>query len=284
LSEVSVFIDYCRRRPDQCHFTRLLAAAAVLCLSTAICWSRPAARTVAVTLRGKTQSVQIFDPEPGAPKREVQVLVTSGDLGWLGISGDVPGHLQDRGYRVIGLNARTYVSSFTGKDGAHLEETWIPADYQAIVDGVADPKHPRTYVSVGVSEGAGLAVVAMGQQNSDIRCLGVIALGLPMKTALGWRWTDFTAWISKREPDEPEVDTKDFVLRLKGPIVMVHSVRDEYDKIDSVRGVFDLASEPKRFVAVDASNHRFSNKISEVLALLDTNIPWIASVASPAGR
>jgi hypothetical protein len=256
-----------------------ILAAAVMFLAAAVAWGGPAARTVDANLRGKPQSIKVYDPAPGSPKRRVQVLVTSGDLGFLGISGDILGHLQDQGYRVIGFNAHTYVASFTGKDGAHLEETWLPVDYQAVMNAVQDARFPREYVSVGVSEGAGLATVAMGQPQADKYCLGIIALGLPMKTALGWRWIDFTSWISKREPNEPEVNTKDFVVRLKVPIVMVHSTHDEYDLIDKVRGVFDLAPEPKRFIAVDASNHRFSNKISQVLALLDTNIPWIESAA-----
>ncbi len=46
-----------------------------------------------------------------------------------------------------------------------------------------------------------------------------------------------------------------------------------------MRGIFDLAPDPKRFIAVDASNHRFSNKTPEVLSLLDTHIPWIESIS-----
>jgi hypothetical protein len=240
---------------------------------------RPSARTLTVNLRGKPQSIQVYDPVPGAPKRPLQVLITSGDLGWLGISGDIPGYLQDQGYRVIGLNAQKYVSSFTGNDGAHLEETMIPSDYQIIVASAsAGSSDPKGFVSIGVSEGAGLAVLAMGQAQASPLCHGIIALGLPMKTALGWRWTDFTSWISKKEPNEAEVDTKDYLGRLKVPLVLVHSLHDEYDAIDNVRGIFALAPEPKRFHAVDASNHRFSNKTAEVLALVNQSLEWMGSL------
>ncbi len=252
-------------------------------LKAGIPGARPSARTMTVTLREKAQSIQVYDPAPGAPKRAVQVLVTSGDLGWLGISGDVPGHLQDRGYRVIGLNAQKYVSSFTSGGGAHLEENLIPGDYQAIVEATsAGSSYPREFVSIGVSEGAGLAVVAMGQAQASPLCRGIIALGLPLKTALGWRWTDFTSWISKKEPNEPEVITKDYLVRLKVPIVLIHSTHDEYDLIDNVRAVFKEAPEPKQFYAVDASNHRFSNKIQEVLELVDTSIEWIVAQYQPS--
>ncbi|MBZ5498091.1 MAG: hypothetical protein LAP85_16955 [Acidobacteriia bacterium] len=263
----------------------LSAGMALLLLASTLHAARPAARTLTVNLRGKPQSVQIYEPAPGAPKRTVQVLVTSGDLGWLGISGDVPGHLQEQGYRVIGFNARTYVSSFTGGGGAHLEENWIPADYEAVVDAASKGSmFPKEFVSIGVSEGAGLAVLAMGQPGASALCRGIIALGLPLKTALGWRWTDFTAWISKREPNERLAETKEYLVRLKVPIVMVHSTRDEYDLIDNVRAIFADAPEPKRFIAVDASNHRFSNKIPEVMSILDTSISWMESLDRPTSR
>jgi hypothetical protein len=247
--------------------------------------SRPPARTVTVNLRGKPQSVQVYDPVAAAPKRSLQVLVTSGDLGWLGISGEIPGHLQDQGYRVIGLNAQKYVSSYTSSAGAHLEENWIPTDFHAIAEAASTGGvFPKEFVSVGVSEGAGLAVMAMGQGQASALCKGVIALGMPMKTALGWHWTDFTSWISKKEPNEPEVNTKDYLVRLKVPVVLVHSIHDEYDHIDIVKAAFAAAPEPKRFHAVDASNHRFSNKTPEVLSLVDDSLEWISSLKRQTDR
>lgn len=235
-------------------------------------------RTLTVDLHGKPQSIQVYDPSPGAPKRPVQVLVTSGDLGWLGISGDVPDHLQGRGYRVIGFNARAYLSSFTGKGGAHVEESQIPGDYRTLMAASTDDKFPKDYVLVGISEGAGLAVLAMGQAQAGASCRGIIGLGLPVRTELGWRWTDFTSWISKNEPNEPLAETKDYLARLHVPIVEIHSAHDAYDPIDIVRAMFAVAPEPKRFIAVDASNHRFSNKTKEVLSILDNSLEWIESL------
>ncbi len=256
---------------------RVLPLLAIGLLSQNLLLAGP--RTITVNMRGKAQSVQIYDPASGAPKRPVQVLVTSGDLGWLGISGDVPGHLQARGYRVIGFNSRTYLSSFTGKNGAHVEESQIPDDYRSVMDAVAtDDKFPKDYVSVGISEGAGLAVLAMGQKQASPFCRGIVGLGLPVKTELGWRWTDFTSWISKNEPNEPLAETKDYLAHLRVPIVEIHSAHDAYDPVDTVRAMFAVAPEPKRFIAVDASNHRFSDKIQEVLSILDNSLEWIESL------
>ncbi len=236
-------------------------------------------RRMTVFLRGKPQTVRIYDPPPGAPRRRVQVLVTSGDLGWWGISGDVPGHLQQQGYRVIGLNAQSYEVAFTGPHGEQLQPRQIAGDYDTIMQAASvDTVFPPAFVSIGVSEGAGLAVVALGQAGASDLCVGVIGLGLPMKTALAWRWTDFPSWITKAEPHEPEVATADFLPRLKVPLVVIHSIHDEYDRIENVRAIVGTAAGPRRFIPVDAPNHRFSHRIQQVLALVDSSIIWMDSL------
>ena len=260
-----------------------LAGLCVLLLGAAPGGGGP--RKVTVYLRGKAQTVRIYDPPAGAPRRPVQVLVTSGDLGWLGISGDVPGYLQERGYRVIGLNAQSYEVAFTGPHGAHLDAAQIPGDFDTIMEAVsADSLFPASFVSVGVSEGAGLAVLAMGQSGASEMCRGVIGLGLPVRTALAWRWTDFPSWITKAEPHEAEAATEDYLVGMRVPLVVIHSLHDEYDPIDKVRAILARAPVPTHFIAVDAPNHRFSRRTGQVLALVDSSIVWIDSLHQAAAR
>jgi pimeloyl-ACP methyl ester carboxylesterase len=228
-----------------------------------------------VDVRGKTQSLAIYDPAPGRV-HPFAVLVTSGDLGWIGISVDIAEHLQKNGYRVAGFNARAYLSSFTGKSTA-LSPQDIPGDYANVISAAwRGPAAPPGVVLIGVSEGAGLAAVALGQGQCP-KCKGLIALGLPRNTSLGWRWTDFPMWITKRDPKEPMADTREFLLRLKMPLVMIHSTHDEYDPIEKIRALFQQAPEPKRFIEVDAINHRFSDKAAEVLEHIDQSLAWFES-------
>lgn len=266
-----------RRRVRAIAGRAAVGAVCALLLGAAPPGQRP--RTMTVYLHGKAQSVRIYDPPAGAPRRPVQVLVTSGDLGWLGISGDVPGHLQRQGYRVIGLNAQSYEVAFTGRAGRHIEPDQIPGDYDTIMEAVSvDTTFPAAFVSIGVSEGAGLAVMAMGQPGASSLCEGVIGLGLPVKTALAWRWTDFPSWITKAEPHEPEAATEEYLARLAVPLVVIHSIHDEYDRIEHVRAIVGADPGPKRFIPVDAPNHRFSGHTGQVLALVDSSIVWIHSL------
>ncbi len=254
----------------------LLAGACLLLVAAA---QRPGGpRRMTVYLRGRPLTVRVYDPPPGSPRRPVQVLVTSGDLGWWGISGDLPTHLRAKGYRVIGFNAQSYEVAFTGSRGAQIRPDQVPGDYDTIMQAASvDTVYPAAFVSIGVSEGAGLAVLAMGQPDASPLCEGVITLGLPMRTALAWRWTDFTSWISKAEPHEPEVATEDYLVHMGVPLVEIHSVNDEYDRIERVRAIVARDPAPKRFIPVDARNHRFSGRIHQVLALVDSSIVWIDS-------
>jgi len=245
-------------------------------------WGQEPGRAT-VDLDGKAQALRVWEPSPGAPRRDVQVLVVSGDLGWLGISATLPQHLREQGYRVVGLNAQGYMAAFTDGKGSHLQETQIPRDFDTIMEATnVDLHYPTHFVSVGVSEGTGLAVMAMGQPGASDLCRGVIGLAFPMKTALAWRWVDLLTEVSRKEPPEHEADTPDYLPALRVPIVVVHSLHDEYDAIDKVRAAFALAPEPKRFYQVDAPNHRFSHHEAEVMALVDSSIAWMDSLAAAA--
>ncbi len=261
----------------------LLAGLCALLLGAAPPWGAP--RRMTVYLHGRPLRLKVWDPPPTAPRRPVQVLVTSGDLGWWGISGDLPTHLRAEGYRVIGLNAQTYEVTFTGGHSRQIQPGQIAGDYDTIMEAASvDTVYPARFVSVGVSEGAGLAVIAMAEPGASALCDGVITLGLPMRTALAWRWTDFTSWISKGEPHEPEVATGDYLPHMTAPLVEIHSIHDEYDRIENVRAIVGLDPGPKRFIAMDARNHRFSGRIKQVLALVDSSIVWFDSLrAARAG-
>lgn len=258
----------------------ILNALLVFCLATAglslaDVVSAASYESVTISIRGRDQSLAVYDPDAGAPGRPFQLVVTSGDLGWIGLPAYIAEHARKMGFRVVGFNARAYLSSFTGKD-LHLDQRDIPGDYRTILDWVtSNPFYPRDVVFVGVSEGAGLSVLGMARQNWAGRCRGVIALGLPARTSLGWHWSDFPMWITKRDPREPQADTGMYLPELKVPLVMIHSEHDEWDSIQKAQQLFTLHPGPKRFIAVDASNHRFSDRLQEVASRIEQSLMWL---------
>lgn len=259
---------------------RRLIVLIFLLISVPLITASTSRRTESLTIRDKVQTVEIYDPAPDSHPQPFQVVVSAGDLGWIGLPVSIAEHLSALGYRVIGFNSRAYLSSFTERRTRLIPDE-LPGDLQTLLDWAASAEgYPSSFVLVGVSEGAGLNVVAAGQRPFAPRCKGIIALGTPWTTTLGWRWTDFPMWVTKKDPNEPLVDTEPYLRQVKVPIVMIHSTHDEWDSIDTAHQMFAQIPDPKKFVSIDANNHRFSDKMPEVMSSIESSLRWLENPAA----
>src|SRR4030095_14884907 len=106
-----------------------------------------------LNLRGHVQSLHVYGVRGGPP-----VVLSSGDGGWIHLAPHVADVLAAHGYFVVGFDARAYLSSFTdGRSG--LRPNDVGADYLALTRFAAQGSHARP-ILIGVSEGAGLSVLA----------------------------------------------------------------------------------------------------------------------------
>lgn len=240
----------------------------------------PRAGTVAaedgtVSIRGKAQSLRLYGSRGGQP-----VVVSSGDGGWIHLGPHVAEVLSSRGFFVVGFDCKTYLSSFTSKDGA-LTEADVPNDYRVLVDYAARGSQARP-ILIGVSEGAGLSVLAATGTAVKERVRGVIGIGLPEKNELGWRWRDMSIYITHGVPNEPLFNASAVVGRVAPmPLAAIHSTNDEFVPLETLKAVFDKANEPKRLWTIKASNHGFTDNLGAFDAALADAIAWIAAQASP---
>ena len=124
---------------------RAAALAAVSLLATgsranAAMGGGPPARTEPFSLRGVSQTLHLY----GAPGGKV-AIVTSGDGGWVHLGPDVAEFLAGEGYRVVGFDAKAYLSFFTSRSGPlHVED--VPRDYGALLDYAAKDATSRPLV------------------------------------------------------------------------------------------------------------------------------------------
>ncbi len=246
------------------------------CLLLAL-FSTPAAagtaQTVSFPLRGKTLSLAVY--RPAGPAKGT-IVMAGGDVGWVGLAVSLAEFLSDRGYIVVGLNTRQYLSSFTnGKQ--HMTPSDPPADYSAMRAFLeARQLLQRPVVLSGVSEGAALAVLAASLDANHSWIDGVVTMGTPMVAELAWRWTDFTTWITKKDAKEPSFSPADFIARVSPiPLVMIQSTRDEYVPEADYRKLEATAKAPKRLVLIAAANHRFTDKQTELRAEMLNALAWI---------
>jgi hypothetical protein len=236
----------------------------------------PPSRTEAYSLRGVSQTLHLYGARGGKV-----AIVTSGDGGWVHLGPDVAVFLAGEGYTVVGFDAKAYLSSFTSKSGPLGVED-VLRDYGVLVEYAANGAPGRPLL-VGVSEGAGLSVLAATAPEVRSRILGVVALGLPDKNELGWRWRDSIIYVTKKTPDEPTFSAREVVGRVSPvPLAALHSTHDEFVALPEIRGILSQAREPSRLWVIEAADHRFSDNQPELQRRLKEAIAWIESRGSTA--
>jgi alpha-beta hydrolase superfamily lysophospholipase len=227
------------------------------------------APTATVAVRGRSQIVRLYGPRDGPP-----AIVASGDGGWVHLGPEVAAFLGARGWSITGVDAKAYLSSFTeGKRALTTDD--VPGDFRAFVE-FARQGRATSVLLVGVSEGAGLAVLAASEPALRRDLLGVVGLGLPNVNELGWRWKDAIIYVTRKTPDEPTFRAADFVGKLDAlPLAAVHSTHDEFVPLEEITRLMALPGGTKRLWVVPARDHRFSDNADGMQRSLLQAIDWI---------
>lgn len=227
----------------------------------------------AVAIRGHQQSLNVY-----GSSRDEPVIVSSGDGGWIHLGPHVAEFLATHGFFVIGFDVKSYLSSFTSSRST-LRPEEEPADYRVLTD-LARKATGKKPILIGVSEGAGLSVLAATDTDTKADIAGVIGLGLPDINELAWRWKDSLIYLTHRAANEPSFSAAGIVARVAPlPLAAIHSTHDEFVPVAEVERVLKAASEPKRLWIVNASDHRFSNNLEEFDRQLLEAIAWVKAHA-----
>ena len=222
-----------------------------------------------VFIRSHEQSLYVYGPATGDP-----VIVSSGDGGWIHLGPHVAEFLASRGFYVIGFDVKIYLSSFTTRHST-LRAEEEPGDYRVLTQQAIKATGKRP-ILIGVSEGAGLSVLAATDAQTKGDVAGVIGLGLPDLNELGWRWKDALIYLTHRPPNEPSFSATAVIDRVTPvPLAAIHSTHDEFVPLTEVQRVMNAAREPKRLWIVNASNHRFSDNLAEFDRALLEAIAWV---------
>jgi alpha-beta hydrolase superfamily lysophospholipase len=226
-----------------------------------------------VPIRGRTITLAIYRCT-ATPRGTV--LMGSGDVGWVGLATTEAEDLCQRGFVVAGINVRQYLSAFT-EGRTHLSPADVQADYREIANALRSQSLlARPVIVSGVSEGAGLAVLAAADPANHAWLDGVITLGLPEVSELAWRWSDFTAWITKRDADEPSFRAHEVIGGVAPvPLAMIQSTKDEYVTRADYERLLASAGEPKKQILIASSNHRFTDRIQELQAAYASAVDWL---------
>ncbi len=224
------------------------------------------------SLRGHEQTLRLYGPPDGAP-----ILLSSGDGGWVHLAPQIAVTLAEHGYFIVGFDVRAYLAGFTTSTTA-LQPNDEPKDYAALARFAQ--RGGRKPILVGVSEGAALSLLAATDPETKELIAGVIGVGLPDRAELGWRWRDAIIYLTHTLPKEPTFSTADIAGAVAPiPFAAIHSAHDEFVPLADVERVVNSARDPKRLWIIDASNHRFSDKVPEFNARLLEALAWIGEHA-----
>jgi len=227
-------------------------------------------------LRGHKQTLHTYGSRTGDP-----IILSSGDGGWVHLAPHVAELLAQCGFQVIGFDARAYLSSFTSSTDTLSPEDVID-DYAALVR-LAARRGQRAPLLIGVSEGAGLSVLAGTGATIKAQIAGVIGVGLGDLNELGWRWTDTAIYFTHSVPHEPLFSVRSLVERLDPlPLALIHSLHDEYAPASDADRIVHAAKGPARLWSINATNHRFSGNTAEFDRRLIEAIEWVNAEHQPA--
>jgi type IV secretory pathway VirJ component len=222
-----------------------------------------------ISLRGHAQTLRLYGQRGAHP-----VIVSSGDGGWIHLGPHVAELLAAKGFFVVGFDVKAYLESFTtGKSALQPEDE--PGDFKQLADYAARGSTERP-ILIGVSEGAGLSVLAATNPATRNTIAGVVGLGLPNLSELAWRWRDSLIYVTHSTPKEPTFSVAAVIDRVSpAPIAAIHSTRDEFVSLSEAQRVIAAAREPKRLWVVTASDHRFSDNLPEFERRLFEAIEWV---------
>ena len=242
-------------------------------LSGAVATTSAAQATQPLSIRGHVQWLHLYGARGGQP-----VIVSSGDGGWMHLGPHVAETLAARGCFVVGFDVKAYLESFTTARGSLRPED-EPGDYKVLADFAATGGRTRP-ILIGVSEGAGLSVLAATDPATRSTIAGVVGLGLPDINELGWRWKDSLIYITHGTPNEPTFSTASVIGRMSpAPLAVIHSTHDEFVPLAEVQRVLTAAREPRKLWIVAAADHRFSDNLAELDLRLGDALTWISQQA-----
>jgi pimeloyl-ACP methyl ester carboxylesterase len=225
-----------------------------------------------VSLNTHPLRLRLENPDVAAT-RPLLVYAT-GDGGMHRKDLDTYRYLAALGDPIVGFDARDYVKHL-GKDIQTTTPERLARDYSEIIMRARQALGLDAHcpvVLVGVSRGAGLAVVAAGQLRNSIN--GVVAVALTQEEEYV-RWHRHLPLAHETHPPVM-VDVYDYLAELGNlPIAIVQSTRDHYLPAAEARERFGPDTPSRWLQAIEASNHNFSGARTRMYDAVRSALDWV---------
>lgn len=217
------------------------------------------------------------------------VLYASGDGGWFGTAIDMWRLMAHEGVAAAGFSARTFLKLERPRD-ARLDPAQLAREYRAIVAAATPALGLSADVPVilaGWSRGAAFAVLAAAEPRAVPHLAGVIAIGLDATEDLAIDGpgdeSDDGATPAAATPGARLFHPYRRLRRVPVPVAVIQATHDDYLPAASARALFGPDSPTRRFITVEARNHRFAGGTAALDQALGDAVRWLSPSASSGG-
>jgi dienelactone hydrolase len=231
-----------------------------------------------VAVRGQQFRVHFYRPR--GDKSAMPGIYACGDGGWRGLAPRTAQQLAHMGFAVAGIDSKVYLREFSSlKSPLHVNQ--LARDYADVARAL------RVYARVdsatpvyvyGWSLGAGFAIAVGSDAQTRGNWAGIISIGLPKQNQLVSGVGANHANLNNEANALYGFRSEDVLAEIAPvPLVMIQSTSDTASPQKVGNVLFAAARDPKRYVLIKASNHRFSGAHEEFYAALGDAVTWMRS-------
>ena len=229
-----------------------------------------------VTVRGQQFRVHFYRPEGDRPA--TPAIYACGDGGWRGLAPRTAEQLAHMGFAVAGIDSKVYLREFSSV-ATPLTINQLARDYADVAEalrGYAKVDSTTPVYVYGWSLGAGFAIAVGSDVQTRSNWAGVISIGLPKQNQLVSGVGGNHANLRNESNALFGFRSEDILPRIAPvPLVMIQSTSDTASPQKVGIALFASAGNPKKYVLIKASNHRFSGAREEFYAALGDAVTWI---------
>jgi alpha-beta hydrolase superfamily lysophospholipase len=239
-------------------------------------WSDVVTEDHDVTVRGQQFNVHFY--KPVGNKGAIPAIYACGDGGWRGLAPRTAQQLAHMGFAVAGIDSKIYLREFSSVANP-LTTSQLARDYADVAVALRAFAQVDTATPVyvyGWSLGAGFAIAVGADLETRSNWAGIISIGLPKQNQLvsgvGGNHTNLRNDANAKFGFRSE----EVLPRIAPvPLVMIQSTSDTASPQKVGSALFASAGSPKKYVLINASNHRFSGARDEFYAALGNAVTWM---------
>ena len=239
-----------------------------------------------ITLYNHPLELHFSNPK-GLINSDVLVVYATGDGGWRGLDKTLFEWISARNYPVVGFSSRNYLKNL-GYVGDTTTPHMLVRDFEKIIQYSRQKlgmQQSTRIILVGLSRGAGFAVVAAGQGELNSDLAGVVAIALTKEEEHVVRYRRR----GRSQPGQPgreilTIQTYEYLPRIASvPVVVIQSTHDGYLPADAARALFGQDTEKRKLISINAKNHGFTGGCPALCKETENALDWIHTFGQPTG-